>query len=83
MLPRAAYVDPAVFAWEQQHFFGGGWLCVGRSEQMPSRATSAPSRSAGSVLLSAATTAPCTPSPTPAGTAATNCCRAARPRRPS
>ncbi len=31
MLPRAAYVDPAVFAWEQQHFFGGGWTCVGFS----------------------------------------------------
>jgi Rieske 2Fe-2S family protein len=26
-------VDPAVFAWEQRHFFGGGWLCVGRSDQ--------------------------------------------------
>jgi Rieske 2Fe-2S family protein len=35
MLPRAAYVDPAVFAWEQRHFFGGGWLCVARSEQLP------------------------------------------------
>jgi Rieske 2Fe-2S family protein len=34
MLPRAAYVDPAVFAWELRHFFGGGWLCVGRSEQL-------------------------------------------------
>jgi Rieske 2Fe-2S family protein len=33
MLPRAAYVDPAVFAWEQRHFFGGGWLCVGRSDK--------------------------------------------------
>ncbi|HET7173443.1 MAG TPA: aromatic ring-hydroxylating dioxygenase subunit alpha [Nocardioidaceae bacterium] len=31
MLPRAAYVDPAVFAWEQRHFFAGGWMCVGRS----------------------------------------------------
>jgi Rieske 2Fe-2S family protein len=31
MLPRAAYVDPAVFAWEQSHFFGGGWTCVGFS----------------------------------------------------
>jgi Rieske 2Fe-2S family protein len=29
MLPRAAYVDPAVFDWEQQHFFDGGWTCVG------------------------------------------------------
>ena len=35
MLPRAAYVDPAVFAWEKRHFFGGGWLCVGRSDQLP------------------------------------------------
>ena len=35
MLPRAAYVDPAVFDWEQRHFFGGGWTCVARSEQLP------------------------------------------------
>jgi Rieske 2Fe-2S family protein len=34
MLPRAAYVDPAVFAWEQQNFFGGGWTCVGFSSQV-------------------------------------------------
>ncbi len=32
MLPRGAYVDDAVFAWEQRHFFGGGWMCVGRSD---------------------------------------------------
>ena len=30
MLPRAAYVDPAVLAWEHENFFGG-WICVGRS----------------------------------------------------
>ena len=35
MLPRTAYVDPAVFEWEQRHFFGGGWMCVGRSDQVP------------------------------------------------
>src|SRR5260370_27371186 len=35
MLPRAAYADPAVFGWEQQNFFGGGWVCVARSEQLP------------------------------------------------
>jgi Rieske 2Fe-2S family protein len=35
MLPRIAYVDPAVFAWEQQHFFGGGWTCVGFSAMLP------------------------------------------------
>ncbi len=34
MLPRAAYVDPAVFAWEQKHFFDGGWTCVGFSAEL-------------------------------------------------
>jgi phenylpropionate dioxygenase-like ring-hydroxylating dioxygenase large terminal subunit len=34
MLPRAAYVDPAVFEWEKRHMFGGGWVCVGRSDQL-------------------------------------------------
>src|SRR5258708_26888021 len=34
MLPRAAYVDPAVFAWEEKHFFGSGWTCVGFSSQL-------------------------------------------------
>jgi len=34
MLPRAAYVDPAVFGWEQRHFFAGGWMCVGQSAQL-------------------------------------------------
>src|SRR3984957_15242892 len=32
LLPRAAYVDPAVFEWEERHFFGGGWTCVTHSE---------------------------------------------------
>ncbi len=35
MLPRAAYTDPALFEWEQRHLFGGGWMCVARSEQLP------------------------------------------------
>ena len=34
MLPRTAYVDADVFAWEQRHFFDGGWTCVGRSEEL-------------------------------------------------
>ncbi|MGH2928677.1 MAG: aromatic ring-hydroxylating oxygenase subunit alpha, partial [Solirubrobacteraceae bacterium] len=29
MLPRAAYTDPAVFEWEQRHFFEDGWTCAG------------------------------------------------------
>ncbi|MGB9112572.1 MAG: aromatic ring-hydroxylating dioxygenase subunit alpha [Acidimicrobiales bacterium] len=28
MLPRVAYLDAAVFAWEQEHFFSRGWVCV-------------------------------------------------------
>src|SRR6478735_87072 len=35
MLPRAAYLDPEVLAWERQHVFGR-WLCVGRSADLPS-----------------------------------------------
>ncbi len=52
MLPRDAYVDPAVFAWEKRHFFGGGWLCVGRSDQLPNPGDQrAEDAGEGSVLL--------------------------------
>ena len=52
MLPRAAYVDPAVFDWEQRHFFGGGWMCVARSEQLPEPGDQrAEATGMGSVLL--------------------------------
>jgi glycine betaine catabolism A len=52
MLPRAAYVDPAVFEWEQRHFFGGGWMCVARSEQVPEPGDQrAEATGVGSVLL--------------------------------
>lgn len=33
MLPREAYVDPAVFAWEQRYIFSG-WTCVGQAEDL-------------------------------------------------
>src|SRR5258708_39039854 len=36
MLPRDAYVDRAVFEWETQHMFGGGWVFAGRSDQVAS-----------------------------------------------
>ncbi len=53
MLPRAAYVDPAVFAWEQKHFFDGGWTCVGFAAEVanPGDQRAVPV-GAGSVLLS-------------------------------
>ncbi len=34
MLPRAAYVDPAVFEWEKRHMFGGGWVCAQKRESV-------------------------------------------------
>jgi Rieske 2Fe-2S family protein len=52
MLPRAAYVDQAVFEWEQRQFFGGGWLCLGRSDQVPGPGDQrAEGTGAGGVLL--------------------------------
>ena len=33
MLPRAAYVDPAVFEWEQRAIFSG-WTCVGHASDL-------------------------------------------------
>ena len=77
MLPRAAYVDEKVFAWEQHHFFGGGWMCVGRSEDVakPGRPAGRSGRARAASCWSAARTGSCARSPTPAATAATSCCR--------
>ncbi|MEP6666184.1 MAG: aromatic ring-hydroxylating dioxygenase subunit alpha [Nocardioidaceae bacterium] len=36
MLPKAAYVDPGVLEWERHNIFSG-WLCLGRSSDVPSR----------------------------------------------
>lgn len=33
LLPRVAYTDPDVLAWERENFFSG-WVCVGRSEDV-------------------------------------------------
>jgi Rieske 2Fe-2S family protein len=53
MLPPPAYTDPAVFEWEQRHFFGGGWLCVGLGAQVPNPGDQrAEAAGVGSVLLS-------------------------------
>jgi glycine betaine catabolism A len=34
MLPREAYVGDAMFAWEQRNLLEGGWICIGRSEDI-------------------------------------------------
>ncbi|HWL45642.1 MAG TPA: aromatic ring-hydroxylating dioxygenase subunit alpha [Ilumatobacter sp.] len=33
-LPRAAYVDPDVLAWERRHLFEASWVCAGRTDQL-------------------------------------------------
>ncbi len=33
-LPAEAYTSPDVFDWEITHFFEGGWVCIGRSEDL-------------------------------------------------
>ncbi len=51
MLPRAAYVDPAVLRWELDNFFGG-WMCVGRSADLAKVGSqTAVQVGSGSVLL--------------------------------
>ena len=38
MLPRLAYVDPAVLAWEQANIFSG-WQCLGLTGSFGERGT--------------------------------------------
>ncbi len=33
-LPSEAYISQGVFDWETEHFFEGGWVCIGRSEDL-------------------------------------------------
>ena len=36
MLPKAAFLDPAVLAWEQANIFSGGWIVTAHvSEPRP------------------------------------------------
>ena len=39
MLPREAYTDPAVLAWERRHFFAGSWTCLGRIDELSAGTT--------------------------------------------
>ncbi len=51
MLPRLAYVDPAVYDWEQANVFSG-WMCLGRGERFAETgAQTAVETGAGGVLL--------------------------------
>ncbi|QYG94037.1 aromatic ring-hydroxylating dioxygenase subunit alpha [Iamia sp. SCSIO 61187] len=35
LLPRAAYVDPDVFAFEKEAIFGREWLCIAHTSEVP------------------------------------------------
>ena len=83
MLPRAAYLDDAVLAWEREQLFGG-WMCVGPVRRHPGgwcvrpvgggvRRPADPRRRRGAARRSR----------TPAGIAATSCCPAAAGQRTS
>jgi len=51
MLPRRAYVDPAVHDWEQANIFAG-WMCLGRGEKFAEAgAQTSVETGAGGVLL--------------------------------
>jgi Rieske 2Fe-2S family protein len=39
MLPREAYTDPDVLAWERRHFFAAHWTCVGRTDELSAGTT--------------------------------------------
>src|SRR5689334_9238829 len=52
MLPPAAYTSAEVFAWEQEHFFGGGWTCAGHASRLPAAGDQlAVETGAGSAIL--------------------------------
>ncbi|MGH3510603.1 MAG: aromatic ring-hydroxylating oxygenase subunit alpha [Nocardioidaceae bacterium] len=40
MLPKQAYLDPEVLAWERRELFGG-WVCLGRDERVAEARSSA------------------------------------------
>src|SRR5919109_429699 len=50
-LPAAAYLDPAVFSWELEHFFESSWLCIGRGADRELRAFFNTCRHRGHELL--------------------------------
>jgi Rieske 2Fe-2S family protein len=39
MLPREAYTDPDVLAWERRNFFAAHWTCLGRADELAAGTT--------------------------------------------
>ena len=50
-LPRAAYTDEAVFAFERERIFGRAWACVGREQELAGAGEFLRARVAGEELL--------------------------------
>src|SRR3954449_13215615 len=50
-LPPRAYVDEAVAAWEAEHLFLGGWVCVGHAQPLAARGAFYTREIAGESLL--------------------------------
>jgi glycine betaine catabolism A len=51
MLPSRAFVDESVAAWEAEHFFLGGWICVGHASALEGRGSFLTAEVAGESLL--------------------------------
>ena len=50
-LPPRAYVDEEVAAWEAEHLFLGGWVCIGHAQPLASRGAFVTREIAGESLL--------------------------------
>lgn len=53
LLPAEAYTSAAVLEWERRHVFDGGWVCVGRVDELRRHAQHAVAVGATSVLVTA------------------------------
>jgi glycine betaine catabolism A len=51
MLPPRAFVDESVAAWEAEHVFLGGWICVGHAAQVSGRGAYVTRQVGGESLL--------------------------------
>ncbi len=51
-LPAAAYISDAVLDWEREHFFSGGWTCVGRASDVAPGSYTAVTAGNDSLVLS-------------------------------
>ena len=70
---------PSVLAWENDHVFAGGWICIGRAGSFV-KAGDRRAYQVGreGILVVRGTTASCAASTTPVGTVGMSCFRLAQ-----